>query len=46
MSKDSTSKAVRYSRDNLPPDKTDWDRIDAMTDEEVGCGAVGSRLRS
>ena len=35
MSKKNTSKVVRYSRDNLPPDKTDWARIDAMTDEEV-----------
>jgi putative transcriptional regulator len=26
---------VRYSRDNLPPDKTDWTRLDAMTDEEI-----------
>ena len=35
MSKNSTSKVVRYSRDKLPPDKTDWARINAMTDEEV-----------
>jgi putative transcriptional regulator len=40
MSKNSTSKVVRYSRDNLPPDKTDWARIDAMTDEEVMAAAL------
>src|SRR5260370_35315151 len=39
MSKNSTSKVVRYSRDNLPPDKTDWARIDTMTDEEVMAAA-------
>jgi putative transcriptional regulator len=31
---------VRYSRDNLPPDKTNWARIDAMTDEEVVAAAL------
>src|SRR6266851_8544689 len=40
MSKNSTSKVVRYSRDNLPTDKTDWARIDAMTDEEVMAAAL------
>ncbi len=35
MSKKGTSKVVRHSRENLPPDSTDWARIDAMTDEEV-----------
>jgi putative transcriptional regulator len=40
MSKNSTSKVVRYSRDKLPPDKTDWARIDAMTDEEVVAAAL------
>ena len=40
MSKNSTSKVVRYSRDNLPTDKTDWARIDAMTDEEVVAAAL------
>jgi putative transcriptional regulator len=40
MSKNSTSKVVRYSRDNLPADKTDWARIDAMTDEEVVAAAL------
>ena len=40
MSKNDTSKVVRYSRDKLPPDKTDWARVDAMTDEEVLAGAL------
>src|SRR6202795_4305559 len=40
MSKNSTSKVVRYSRDDLPTDKTDWARIDAMTDEEVVAAAL------
>ena len=40
MSKNGTSKVVRYSRDNLPPDKTDWVRIDAMTDQEVMAAAL------
>jgi putative transcriptional regulator len=40
MSKNSISKVVRYSRDNLPADKTDWARIDAMTDEEVVAAAL------
>jgi putative transcriptional regulator len=40
MSKIGTSKVVRYSRDNLPPDKTDWARLDAMTDEEVVAAAL------
>ena len=40
MSKKSTSRMVRYSRDNLPPDKTDWARIKAMTDEEVMAAAL------
>ena len=35
MSKRRTSKVVRYLRDKLPPDKTDWRRLDAMTDAEV-----------
>jgi putative transcriptional regulator len=39
MSKNGTSKVVRYSRDNLPRDKTDWARIDTMTDEEVVAAA-------
>src|SRR3984893_9524971 len=40
MSKSSTSKVVRSSLDNLPPDKTDWARFDAMTDEEVMAAAL------
>src|SRR4051794_25414290 len=39
MSKNNTSKVVRYSRKNLPADKTDWARIEAMTDEEVMAAA-------
>lgn len=35
MSKKNTSKVVRFSREKLPPDKTDWARVNAMTDEEV-----------
>jgi putative transcriptional regulator len=31
---------VRYSRDNLPADRIDWARIDAMTEEEVLAGAL------
>ena len=40
MSKNSTSKMVRYSRDSLPPDQTDWARVDALTDEEVTAAAL------
>ena len=40
MSNNDTSKLVRYSSDNLPPDKTDWARLDAMTDEEVMAAAL------
>ena len=39
MSKKNTSKVVRYSRNKLPADKSDWARIDAMTDEEVMAAA-------
>ena len=35
MTEERIFKVVRYTRDNLPPDKTDWARLDAMTDEEV-----------
>jgi putative transcriptional regulator len=35
MSKNNISKMVRYSRENLPRDRTDWSRIKAMTDKEV-----------
>src|SRR5438067_1292387 len=40
MSKSNTSKVVRYSRENLPGDKTDWARIAAMTDEDVVAAAL------
>jgi putative transcriptional regulator len=40
MSTNSTSKVVRYSRDNLPADKTDWARIAALTDDEVTAAAL------
>jgi putative transcriptional regulator len=40
MSKKNTSKVVRYSQDNLPPDETDWERVRAMTDEEVMAAAL------
>jgi putative transcriptional regulator len=40
MSKGDTSKVVRHSRDNLPPDQTDWARVAAMTDEEVTAAAA------
>jgi len=38
--KKDTSKVVRYSRDKLPPDRTDWARINALTDEEVTAAAL------
>jgi putative transcriptional regulator len=40
MSKKSTSKVVRHSRETLPPDRTDWARLDAMTDEEAMAAAL------
>jgi len=40
MNNNGTSKVVRYSSDNLPPDKTDWARVNAMTDEEVMAAAL------
>lgn len=39
MSKKRPSKVVRHSSNRLPPDKTDWGRLDAMTDEEVAAAA-------
>jgi putative transcriptional regulator len=39
MSKKNTYRVVRYSREGLPPDKTDWKRYDAMTDEELVAAA-------
>jgi putative transcriptional regulator len=35
MSKKNTSKVVRYSRDSLPPDQTDWAHVKALTDDEA-----------
>ena len=40
MSKKNTSKMVRYSRETLPPDNTDWKRLDAMSDAEVTAAAL------
>ena len=40
MSKNSSSKVVRYSRDNFPSDQTDWARLDAKTDEELLAAAL------
>jgi putative transcriptional regulator len=40
MSKNRTSKVVRYSPEKLPRDETDWARFDAMTDEEVVAAAL------
>jgi hypothetical protein len=40
MSKSATGKIVRYSRDNLPPSKTDWAKVMAMTDEEIRARAL------
>ena len=40
MSKSHTFKVVRYSRENLPADKTDWARIAAMSDEDVVAAAL------
>jgi putative transcriptional regulator len=40
MNKKNTSKVVRYSPDNLPPDRTDWERVRAMTDEEAMAAAL------
>ncbi len=39
MSNKNTSKVVRYSRDKLPPDKSDWNRVEAMGDAEARAAA-------
>jgi putative transcriptional regulator len=39
MSKKHISKMVRFSPEKLPPDKTDWARINALTDAEVVAAA-------
>lgn len=31
---------MRYSRADLPPDDTDWQRVDALTDAEVHAAAL------
>ncbi len=40
MSKDSTSKIVRYKREELKPGKADWARLRAMTEEEINAAAL------
>src|SRR5437016_2122680 len=35
MKKKNISKVVGYSRENLPPDQTDWARVDALSEKEV-----------
>ncbi len=35
MSKNVTGKIVRYSRENLATDLTDWAKVKAMTEEEI-----------
>ena len=40
MSKNNISKVVRYSREKLPRDRTDWARIKAMTDKEIMAAAL------
>ena len=40
MRKNSISKVVRYSSSNPPPDKTNWSRLDAMTEDEVMAAAL------
>lgn len=31
---------MRYSRADLPPDDTDWQRVDALTEEEIHAAAL------
>lgn len=40
MSKGNTSKIVRYKLEDLPPGKTDWARVKAMTEEEINAAAL------
>jgi putative transcriptional regulator len=40
VSKKDTSRTVRYVRDKLPSDQTDWQRLEALTDEEVTAAAL------
>src|SRR5262245_55308526 len=39
MNKRPAPEVVRHPRDGLPPDKTDWRRLDALTDAEVVAAA-------
>jgi len=36
----SEERIVRYTRENLPKGRTDWARIDAMTEEEIEANAL------
>ena len=40
MSKGNTPKIVRYKLEDLPPGKTDWARVKAMTEEEINAAAL------
>ena len=41
MNESGTTKIVRYSSDDLPPDdETDWAKVMAMTDEEIHARAL------
>jgi len=40
MSKINTSKVVRFSRDRLPPDRTNWARLKAMSEKEAMAAAL------
>jgi len=40
MSKNATGKIVRYSREDLPPSRTDWAKVMAMTEEEIHAAAL------
>ena len=39
MSKSNTSKVVRYPSGALPTDRTDWARLDSLTDDQVVAAA-------
>jgi uncharacterized protein (DUF4415 family) len=36
----SEERIVRYTRENLPKGRTDWARLDAMTEEEIEANAL------
>jgi putative transcriptional regulator len=40
VSKKNTSKLVRFSADRLPADRTDWTRVNAMTEAQVTAAAL------